>query len=76
MVPHLCGVVVDRAAFGFDDDLLERHVLERIARAQDVQVVYIRLMMFYVMILDGFFAHLRSKRIRRVGELGQYMYHK
>ena len=76
MVPHLCGVVVDRAAFGFDDDLLERHVLVRSARDQVVQVVDISLMMFSVMIFDGFFAHLRSKRIRRVGELGQYMYHK
>ena len=63
------------AAVGLADDLVERHLLVRRPRDQVVQVVHISLQMLSIVVIEGLFAHLRSKRFQCVGKLRHRVFH-
>ena len=73
MVPGLGGIVENAPVCLAND--LERHLFVRRPRDQVVQVVHISLQMLSIVVIEGLFAHLRSKRFRCIGKLGHCMFH-
>ena len=75
VVPDLGRVVEDAAGWCFVDDVVEMHGLELGTLDQIVQVRDIGLVMFAVVVLQGFTRHMWRKRIQGKWQCGKLVFH-